>query len=198
MAVSPVTRTSELMRVNSKRTFRIAATAWLHTVKRGAAACLLALSLWAPVLVNAETPTLVGQPAPDFALRSLQQQTLRLSEFRGEVVLINFWASWCGSCRQAMPAFNAMYEKYNRVGLVMLSINMDDELHRAEEMSASLKIPFPVLFDERKEVGKLYSLDQMPLTVLVDRAGTVQQVFVSYHLGDERKFLTQVRELLNE
>jgi peroxiredoxin len=188
------------MRVNSKRTYWMALIARLPlTVKHGAAVCLLALPLmFAPVPVGAWPQSLVGQPAPDFALRSLSQQTLRLSEFRGEVVLISFWASWCGSCRQAMPAFNAMYEKYNRAGLVMLSINMDDELHRAQHMTESLNIPFPVLYDERKEVGKLYLLDQMPLTVLVDRAGLVQQVFVGYHLGDERKFLTHVRELLNE
>jgi peroxiredoxin len=186
------------MRVNSKRTFFTACIAWLpFTVKHGAAACLLALLMFAPI-PGAWAQSLVGQPAPDFALRSLSQQTLRLSEFRGEVVLISFWASWCGSCRQAMPAFNAMYEKYNRAGLVMLSINVDDELHRAQHMTESLNIPFPVLYDERKDVGKLYLLDQMPLTVLVDRAGLVQQVFVGYHLGDERKFLTHVRELLNE
>ena len=72
------------------------------------------------------------------------------------------------------------------------------ELHRAEHMSSSLNIPFPVLFDERKDVGKLYFLEQMPLTVLVDRAGTVQHVHVGYDLGDERKYLTQIRELLDQ
>jgi len=158
------------------------------------------LCLWAlaPRLADAAMSPLVGEAAPDFALRTLQQQTLRLSEFRGEVVLINFWASWCGECRQAMPALNALYEKYNRAGLVMLSVNLDDELHRAVHMSESLNIPFPVLYDERKEIGKLYLLEQMPLTVLVDRAGTVQQVYVGYNLGDERKYLTQIRALLDE
>jgi peroxiredoxin len=140
----------------------------------------------------------VGQPAPDFALRTLQQQNLRLSEFRGEVVLVNFWAGWCGECRQAMPALNAMYQKYNRAGLVMLSVNVDDEAHRALHMSENLKIMFPVLFDERKEVVRLYSLERMPLTVVIDRAGTVQQMYVGYHKGDEHKYLDHIRQLLNE
>jgi len=186
------------MRVDNKRTPRPDFVVKLALIVKACGLAVLCLMPWAPQSVRAAAPPLVGQAAPDFALRTLQQQTLRLSEFRGEVVLINFWASWCGECRQAMPAFNAMYEKYNRAGLVMLSVNLDDELHRAVHMTESLNIPFPVLFDERKEVGKLYLLEQMPLTVLVDRAGTVQQVYVGYNLGDERKYLTQIRELLDE
>jgi peroxiredoxin len=160
-------------------------------------ACLCML----PLMASAQSalPVLqVGQAAPDFALRTLQQQNLRLSEFRGEVVLVNFWAGWCGECRQAMPALNAMYQKYNRAGLVMLSVNVDDEAHRAVHMSESLNILFPVLFDERKEVVRLYSLERMPLTVVIDRAGTVQQMYVGYHKGDERKYLEHIRQLLNE
>src|SRR5262245_10083710 len=61
--------------------------------------------------------------APDFTLRTLDGQNLRLSEFRGEVVMITFWASWCGACRQAIPALNEMDEKYRRAGLILLSVN---------------------------------------------------------------------------
>ncbi|MBC7983130.1 MAG: TlpA family protein disulfide reductase [Candidatus Obscuribacterales bacterium] len=141
---------------------------------------------------------LQGQSAPDFALRTLKQQNLRLSEFRGEVVLINFWASWCGACRQAMPGLNELHDKYHRAGLVMLSINLDDEVHRAMHMAQSLKIAFPVLLDERKDVGRQYQVDNMPMTLLIDREGIVRHVYVGYNRGDERKYLTEVRSLLNE
>ena len=136
--------------------------------------------------------------APDFALRSLEGQNLRLSEFRGEVVMINFWASWCGACRQAMPALNELDEKYRRAGLVLLSINIDDETPRAEQMALGLKIRFPVLRDEQKAVSRLYQADTMPLTVLVDREGTVRYSHVGYNLGDERKYISELRTLLNE
>lgn len=136
--------------------------------------------------------------APDFALRSLEGQNLRLSEFRGEVVMINFWASWCGACRQAMPALNELDEKYRRAGLVLLSINIDDETQRAEQMALGLKIRFPVLRDEQKAVSRLYQADTMPLTVLVDREGTVRYSHVGYNLGDERKYISELRTLLNE
>ena len=166
-----------------------------HAVMR---ACLL-LSLQMAVPLSAQPADLaVGVEAPDFALRSLQQQNLRLSEFRGDVVLINFWASWCGGCRQAMPALNDIYDKYRRAGLVMLSVNLDDDHHHAESMSKSLKIAYPVLLDQRKEAGKLYRIETMPTTLLIDRAGTIRHVFVGYSLGDEQTYLSSVRELLNE
>jgi thiol-disulfide isomerase/thioredoxin len=139
-----------------------------------------------------------GKEAPEFVLRTLDGQNLRLSEFRGEVVMINFWASWCGACRQAMPALNGLDEKYRRAGLVLLSINIDDETHRAEQMALGLKIRFPVLRDEQKAVSRLYQADTMPLTVLIDREGMVRYSHVGYNLGDEHKYQTELRTLLNE
>jgi peroxiredoxin len=149
-------------------------------------------------IASAAAPNITGQAAPDFALRTLDQSNLRLSEFRGQVVLINFWASWCGACRQAMPIFNEMQEKYGQAGLVMLSINVDDEAHRALHMAQSLKIRFPVLLDEQKAVSRLYQLETMPLTVLIDREGTVRFVHVGYNVGDDTKFVAPLRSLLNE
>jgi peroxiredoxin len=136
--------------------------------------------------------------APDFALRTLDGRNLRLSEFRGEVVMVTFWASWCGECRQAMPAFNELDEKYRRAGLVLLSVNIDDEEHLAQHMAQGLKIRFPVLRDEQKIVSRLYKAENMPLTVLIGREGTVRFSHVGYNLGDERKYLTELRALLNE
>jgi thiol-disulfide isomerase/thioredoxin len=136
--------------------------------------------------------------APDFALRSLEGQNLRLSEFRGEVVMVNFWASWCGACRQAMPALNDLDEKYRRAGLVLLSINIDDEDHSAVHMAQGLKIRFPVLRDDQKLISRMYKADKMPLTVLVGRDGAIRYSHVGYNLGDERKYLAELRTLLNE
>ena len=139
-----------------------------------------------------------GVEAPDFALRTVENQNLRLSEFRGEVVLLNFWASWCGECRQGMPALEDLYTKYRRAGLVLLSINMDDDAKRAADMVRSLKVSFPVLVDNRKEVAKLYKVEAMPLTLLIDREGMVRYSHNGYQLGDEQQFLERLRTLLKE
>jgi peroxiredoxin len=141
---------------------------------------------------------LAGQTAPDFALKSASGENLRLSEYRGDVVMINFWATWCGPCRQEMPLLDELYTRYQRVGFSLLGINIDDDSRRAMQMVEDLGVQFPVLFDERKEVSKLYEVEAMPVTILLDREGTVRHVHHGYKPGYEEKYLTQIRSLLRE
>lgn len=141
---------------------------------------------------------LEGQAAPDFALKSSSGENLRLSEYRGDVVMINFWATWCGPCRQEMPLLDELYSRYERVGFNLLGVNIDDDSRRAMQMIEELGVNFPVLFDARKEVSKLYEVEAMPVTVLVDREGNVRYVHHGYKPGYEDKYLDQVRSLLRE
>ena len=143
---------------------------------------------------------LVGQPAPDFALRSWKGENVRLSEHLGEVVLINFWTTWCGPCRQEMPLLDEIYGKYRRAGLVLFSVNLDEEgnLEAAREMATTLKISYPVLFDARKDVSRAFQASTMPLTVLIDREGVVRYVSEGYKVGYEVRYTDKLRELLNE
>src|SRR5210317_2543458 len=141
---------------------------------------------------------LAGQPAPDFALKSSTGANLRLSEYRGDVVMINFWATWCGPCRQEMPLLDELYSRYQRVGFNLLGVNIDDDPSRAMGMIEDLGVNFPVLFDDRKEVSKLYDVEAMPVTVIVDREGTVRYVHHGYKPGYEDMYLDQIRSLLRE
>lgn len=141
---------------------------------------------------------LEGQEAPDFALKSATGENLRLSEYRGSVVMINFWATWCGPCRQEMPLLDELYSRYQRVGFNLLGVNIDDDSSRAMDMARELGVSFPVLFDARKEVSRLYDVEAMPVTVLVDREGTVRYVHHGYKPGYEDKYLDQIRSLLRE
>ena len=141
---------------------------------------------------------LEGQVAPDFALKSSTGENLRLSEYRGDVVMINFWATWCGPCRQEMPLLDELYTRYERVGFSLLGVNIDDDSRRAMQMIEDLGVSFPVLFDARKEVSELYEVEAMPVTVLVDREGNVRYVHHGYKPGYEDKYLDQVRSLLRE
>ena len=142
--------------------------------------------------------SLEGQVAPDFVLKSASGENLRLSEYRGDVVMINFWATWCGPCRQEMPLLDELYGRYQRVGFKLLGINIDDDSRRAMKMVQELGVTFPVLFDENKEVSKLYKVDAMPVTILVDREGQVRHVHHGYKPGYEDKYLTEIRSLLRE
>jgi len=141
---------------------------------------------------------LAGQAAPDFVLKSSTGENLRLSEHRGDVVMINFWATWCGPCRQEMPLLDDLHSRYERVGFSLLGVNIDDDSRRAMQMIEELGVSFPVLFDESKEVSKLYDVEAMPVTVLVDRAGTVRHIHHGYKPGYEEKYLTEIRALLRE
>ncbi len=141
---------------------------------------------------------LTGQQAPDFVLKSSTGENLRLSEYRGDVVMINFWATWCGPCRQEMPLLDELHSRYQRVGFSLLGVNIDDDSRRAMQMIEDLGVSFPVLFDDSKSVSKLYEVDAMPVTVLVDREGNVRHVHHGYKPGYEDKYLTQIRSLLRE
>ena len=139
-----------------------------------------------------------GQVAPDFVLKSTSGENLRLSEYRGDVVMINFWATWCGPCRQEMPLLDELYRRYHRVGFHLLGVNIDDDTARALRMVEELDLHFPVVFDTRKEVSRLYNVEAMPATILVDREGNIRHVHHGYKPGYEDKYLDQIRALLRE
>ena len=156
------------------------------------------LALTAVAATGLASSGLTGQAAPDFALKSSNGENLRLSEYRGDVVMINFWATWCGPCRQEMPLLDELYTRYQRVGFNLLGVNIDEDSGKAMAMIEELGVNFPVLFDSRKEVSKMYQVGAMPVTVIVDRAGQVRYVHQGYKPGYENMYLDQVRTLLRE
>jgi peroxiredoxin len=160
--------------------------------------CLLGLIFSVVAATSLASSGLTGQAAPDFALKSSTGDNLRLSEFRGDVVMINFWATWCGPCRQEMPLLDELYQRYERVGFSLLGVNIDDDSRKAMNMISELGVNFPVLFDNTKEVSKLYQVDAMPVTVIVDRDGNVRYVHQGYKPGYEDKYLDEIRSLLRE
>ncbi len=134
--------------------------------------------------------------APDFTLRTMNGPNLRLAEQRGRVVMVNFWATWCGPCRQEMPQLDRLYQKYKSSGFVLLGVNVDDDVRKAADVAGKLGVSFPVLLDTDKAVSKLYDLSTMPSTVLIDRDGKVRYVHRGYLTGYEDNYDKQIRELL--
>ncbi len=159
---------------------------------------MVALLLSVFAATSLASSKLEGQTAPDFALKSSTGENMRLSEYRGDVVMINFWATWCGPCRQEMPLLDELYQRYSRVGFNLLGVNIDDDSRRAMQMIEELGVDFPVLFDATKRVSEMYDVDAMPVTVIVDREGTVRYVHQGYKPGYEDKYLTEIRTLLRE
>jgi peroxiredoxin len=167
-------------------------------MRKVARVCSLILSAAWAASSPAAAPTMVGKDAPDFALKTLAGANLRLSEFRGQVVLVNFWARWAGDSRQEMPALNKINTIYERAGLVVLGVSIDEDLRRARDFAEAMKVSYPIMFDTGSDIGRDYLLEKMPMTILVDRSGVVRYSHVGFKSGDDRIYLEKIRELLRE
>jgi peroxiredoxin len=157
----------------------------------------LAMALLIAFAASAEAVT-IDAYAPDFTLKSLDGGNLRLEEYRGQVVLINFWASWCGPCRQEMPLLDRLHQRYEDAAFVVLGINVEGSEAPARSLLDKIPVTFPVLIDANQTVSAQYKLEAMPTTVLVDRDGIVRYVHRGYKPGDEAKYIEIVKELIRE
>jgi peroxiredoxin len=140
----------------------------------------------------------VADEALDFTLPTNTGENLRLSEQRGNVVMLNFWASWCGPCRQEMPLLDAMSQRYSAAGFVLLGVDVEEDNTDAKKIVKDLKITYPILFDTENKVSKLYSVETMPTTVMIDKKGKIRYINHGYKPGDETKYRDQIRELIKE
>jgi thiol-disulfide isomerase/thioredoxin len=136
--------------------------------------------------------------APGFALPSRGGDTVSLDKLKGQVVMINFWASWCGPCRTEMPLLDQMYKRYSPLGFTLLGVNVESDTKDAEKWLAAMPVGFPVLFDKENKVSKMYDVNAMPSTVFIDRKGNVRYLHRGYKNGDESEYLNQIRALLKE
>jgi thiol-disulfide isomerase/thioredoxin len=137
-------------------------------------------------------------PAPNFTLKSLSGKNLKLSEMTGNVVLINFWASWCGPCREEMPLLNALHKKYQPLGFTVLGVNVEERLDGAKSFLSNVPVDFPILLDNKNEVSKQYKVIAMPTTVVVDRDGNMRYLHEGYKPGDEKKYRQMIKKLVRE
>jgi peroxiredoxin len=136
--------------------------------------------------------------APSFALPSRGGDTVSLAQLKGKVVMLNFWASWCGPCRQEMPLLDQMHKRYSSLGFTLVGVNVDANSKDAEEWLSKTPVSFPVVFDRESKVSKLYDVSAMPSTVFIDRQGNVRYLHRGYKAGDEGEYLNQIRALLKE
>ena len=164
---------------------RIAARLFLGTMLAGA-------------LVTPASGSNRMEAAPDFSLMNRNGEMVTLSEFRGQVVLINFWATWCAPCRKEMPYLEQIYQRYERLGVTLLGVNVEDGPEEAKAFLKETPVTFPVLFDTDKTVSSLYGVEAMPTTILVDRQGKIRFIHYGYQAGYENEYQDQIRMLVRE
>ncbi len=137
-------------------------------------------------------------PAFDFTLKSRSGENVRLAELRGQVILINFWASWCAPCRKELPKLEDLHQKYKDLGVTILGINIDENPELSKKILKDVTVTFPVLFDTDSSVSGQYEIAAMPSTFLVDKHGNFRFRHNGYLDGYEHKYDKQIKKLLRE
>ena len=139
----------------------------------------------------------VGQQAPDFRLDALGGHQVSLRDQRGEIVLLDFWATWCAPCRMVTAALESFVQPHEDANLVLLSINQGETRERIERVTASPQRDSKILLDPDSNVGDLYGVRAYPTLVLVDRQGKIAWINVGYS-GDLQEQLADQIDALNE
>jgi DsbE subfamily thiol:disulfide oxidoreductase len=121
-----------------------------------------------------------------------------LHEFRGRVLLVDFWASWCTSCRQEFAWLNEMHEEFARRGLTVVGINVDEDHRLAEEFLREHGARFQVVYDPGGAIANAFKVQGMPTTVFVDRDGHLRYQHVGFQAANKEQYESQLRELLDE
>lgn len=138
------------------------------------------------------------QKAPEISLPGLDGKTIKLSGLKGQVVMVNFWASWCQPCRTEMPLIEALYNKYKKIGFTVLAVNVDEDPDNARAMLKEVPVSFPVVLDTKNTSIQEYQVQAMPSTYMVDRKGVIREVHRGYKAGDEAEYENYIRKLLRE
>ena len=163
-------------------------------MRKPIAAIVAALSVSLPALAGSSP----AAPAPAFTLASRAGQDVSLEQYKGQVVMLNFWASWCGPCRQEMPLLEGIYKKYNKMGFTLIGVNVEPDSKAAEGFLKATPVSFPVIYDKDSTVSKAYDVSGMPSTVIIDRKGNIRVLHRGYKPGDENEYLDSIRNLVRE
>lgn len=159
--------------------------------------CLIVI-LSAVLSLSVNANEMIGKPAPDFTLKSMAGKNTNLVEQRGNIIVLNFWASWCGPCRKEMPILQKFHDKYTDLGVQVWGVNVEQENQAGRDFIKGIDVNFPIFFDESNTLSASYQVEAMPTTVIVDRNGAIRYVFRGYKDGYEKKYAKAIKKLIRE
>lgn len=139
-----------------------------------------------------------SKPAPDFTLDSRAGTPLSLAQYKGQVVMLNFWASWCVPCKQEMPLLETIQKTYGKRGFTLIGVNVEPDSKAANAVLEKIPVSFPVVYDTESKVSKAYDVSGMPSSVFIDRKGQVRMLHRGYKPGDENEYMNEIRALVME
>jgi len=138
------------------------------------------------------------EAAPDFVLKSASGKNIRLSELKGRIIMLNFWATWCGPCAEEIPHLIKIHNSLDPYDFELLGINLDEDQSKAIHLANKLNVNFPILFDVEKDVSKSFSVDAMPTTIIIDRSGKIRHINRGFKKGYEERYYRQIQALRKE
>lgn len=169
-------------------------------MKKAIASAVILLAIWVSLGGSAFAQA-VGSDAPDFSAEDTQGQKVSLSDLKGKVVLLDFWASWCAPCKQEMPFLIELYKTYKEKGFEVIAVNLDTQEKNMtrfiEQMSASpeFKITFKVVSDPKAQIAGKYKLEGMPSTFLIDRQGHIRYRYTGFHPSKKEDYKSDLEQL---
>ncbi|MCB9591263.1 MAG: TlpA family protein disulfide reductase [Sandaracinaceae bacterium] len=139
-----------------------------------------------------------GQRAPEIGLRDLNGNNVTIASLRGNVVVVDFWASWCGPCAEEMPVLERLHSTYQGQGLRIVAVSQDRTVENMQGFLNDHHVSFPVVHDGAHAVAGRYSPPRMPSSYIIDRAGVVRHIHEGYRAGDARTMESEIRALLTQ
>lgn len=143
-----------------------------------------------------EQHPLLGKPAPGFSLPSVDGEMIRLNQLKGQVVVLDFWATWCPPCRAAMPELQKLHERYAEQGVKIIGVNLREDRATAKRFIEQNGLDFDFVLDEQGRAGRIYRVTGIPQTVFIDREGIVQSVHVGFSQGTEIQYARELDALI--
>ncbi len=150
----------------------------------------------AAAVANDDPESLVGKPAPDFTLKDIEDKPVSLRELRGSVVVLDFWATWCGPCRVGLPHLEKLRAEFNDDGVRILAINLREEKDLVRKFLEETRLSLPVLFDTDGSVAEKYAVSGIPQTVVIGKNGAIRNVLVGLAPDGEQTLRKAIQEAI--
>lgn len=152
----------------------------------------------AVVVLAAASLSAASKAAPDIAVSDARGMTVRLTDLKGKVVLVDFWASWCVPCKTSVPALDSLYREFGSRGLQVLPVNVDEKRANADAFLAGHPVTMPVFFDPKGASADAFRVQGMPSSFLVDRDGAIRFTHMGYTSAIEASYRQEIAQLLSE
>ena len=150
-------------------------------------------------IINAEDNEIkAGVTAPDFTGKKLDGNELKLSEYKGKVVLLDFWASWCGPCQKELPFLMELFDNNDDKNFIIIAVNIDKKIESAQKFLDKIKgkAHFPVIWDNTSAIPSLYQIETMPTTIFIDKEGIIRYIHKGFSDSSKEELMKELEELL--